>query len=55
MSTADQRVGCRSCDAKRISIASQCSKHCGDLLVRKELLMVPDLASQDPDPCYPQR
>lgn len=49
VSTADQRrEGCRCCDAKRISIASQCSKRCGDLPIRKELLMVPELPSQDP-------
>lgn len=48
MSTADQRwVGCRSCDAKRISIAFQCPGRCGDLPVGKELLMVPELLSQD--------
>ena len=56
MSTANQRrVGCRCCDAKRVSMASQCSKPCGDLPIRKQLLMVPDLPSQDPNPCYSQR
>ena len=48
MSSADQRwVGCRSCDAERISIAFQCPGRCRDLPVGKELLMVPELPSQD--------